>query len=267
MKKLFFFVAVLALPATLAAQRYCTIGDTLPSSENYTPDGKTMVILDFWHRFCGGCIEAFPKNDSLQREFDGKIKFLLVNTEPGVDSSKLSRFVSKFNLKYLVADTMLRKNLLFVSVPHYVWLNPYGKIIAITTSADVNRQNIRAFLNGRTEPLYTKKSIKKYRGADTLQTFTYRTTFSWEQPELHGGLNMLWSADGKSLRKIAFINYQLKYLMNFAWPQAPLPPHPKYTYEELVCYELFIPEKPMSEVKKIIQEDLRRYLGIKKPGK
>jgi thiol-disulfide isomerase/thioredoxin len=45
---------------------------------NLTDFKGQWLILDCWNRYCGVCLRAMPKVDSLQREFKGKVQFLMV---------------------------------------------------------------------------------------------------------------------------------------------------------------------------------------------
>lgn len=49
------------------------IGDSKPDAKISDFKDK-LLILDFWDTFCGSCIEALPKLDSLQQKFGNKIK-------------------------------------------------------------------------------------------------------------------------------------------------------------------------------------------------
>lgn len=176
MKHIIGLLAML-LPIFCGAQsspvRALSIGDTVPDITltnvyNY-PDsvirlsdlkGK-LVILDFWATWCNGCVLQLPLLDSIQKEFDDNLKIFLISNEGGkseqINEYKIKEFYKKWANRtgeLLSLPTTLESNHLLnqlfhhVFIPHYVWLSDKMQIIAITSSEEVNRENIREVLNG-----------------------------------------------------------------------------------------------------------------------
>ncbi len=96
-----------------------------------------VVVFAFWFTTCTPCIAQFPKEDSLQRQFDKDIQLIMVTYESEqqvrsfIQSWELKNKKS-FNLPIIVEDTLLRKSFHRLYSPHYVWILPGGKIAGQT---------------------------------------------------------------------------------------------------------------------------------------
>jgi thiol-disulfide isomerase/thioredoxin len=110
------------------------------------------LILDFWTRGCSSCIASFPETNELQKEFAGKVQFMMV----AYTASKYKNFTRSIFEKCtrreflslpVVYDSLLT-NIMDVSYfPHVVWIDDKGIIRAITSS--VKKEDMHAFLNGK----------------------------------------------------------------------------------------------------------------------
>ncbi|QQD14399.1 TlpA family protein disulfide reductase [Sphingobacterium sp. UDSM-2020] len=152
------------------------IGDPIPDAlwntplqvVNHPDDKETiklneykdkLIILDFWATWCGACIGSFPKVKELQNEFGDKIKILAVTKE---DSEKINHFFkigigkeypyinSVFN------DVALSQYFPHRIVPHIAWISPNGEVLNITSSIEINRDNIQTILNDNAPQMRTK---------------------------------------------------------------------------------------------------------------
>jgi thiol-disulfide isomerase/thioredoxin len=111
-----------------------------------------LLLLDFWEPYCVPCLKMMPVMDSLQRQFKGRLAFLSVTEQP---QDSIAHFLRTFNSRHglkpnipcAAQDSTL--GVLFPSrfVPHYVWIDGGGKVIAITADDDVTPRNIAAALD------------------------------------------------------------------------------------------------------------------------
>ena len=115
-----------------------------------------LIIIDFWNRWCGACIEAFPKMEKLQNEFGDKIKILLVTNDKDKELIKLFKRVKLPALTIISNDSVLNSMFPHVAVPHHVWLNPKGRIQFITDGYNATAQNVSKVLEGKDVKLHIK---------------------------------------------------------------------------------------------------------------
>jgi thiol-disulfide isomerase/thioredoxin len=115
-----------------------------------------LLIIDFWATWCSPCVAMLPKNDSLQKDFGGKVQFLAVSNQ---DKKKVEDFLEKLktfkhiNVPSAVSDTIL--NVLFPHqyIPYYAWISPEGRLIATTDESQVNEKNIKNIIAGNNRQL------------------------------------------------------------------------------------------------------------------
>jgi len=147
------------------------IGDLCPDVEltniiNYSTKtarisdfkGK-VLILDFWTTWCSPCIKEFPKMDSLRKAFKDKIQIMAVSNESESSIQALFQNLGKkMNLPpSVIQDRVLNQMFPHRTVPHCVWINEKGIVIAFTSSSDVNDKNIELLLTG-VRPTFMKKN-------------------------------------------------------------------------------------------------------------
>jgi thiol-disulfide isomerase/thioredoxin len=156
-----------------------TVGDTIPyiiltdvinfpvSEIQITPVNNQYTLLDFWASWCGSCLKVIPRLDSLQKQFGSKLRIIMVNPKlAGDDTAKLEKAIQRvtgtkrqqFSIPVAAADTAVSSLFSFHSLPHYVWINRQGIIVAITNSAQVTPANIKTFIKGRKLNLPLKPS-------------------------------------------------------------------------------------------------------------
>lgn len=154
-------LATMAQPATTSG---LSIGDKVPDLVftdvyNHNSDmlrlsdyrGK-LVILDFWNTFCLTCIQAFPKVDSLQREYGDRLQLLAVSRtgKPETDAffKKFPR-IHKPAIPFLTGDTVLAGLFPHHGDPYHVWISPEGKVLHLAGGSYLTRENLDAVLAGK----------------------------------------------------------------------------------------------------------------------
>ncbi len=142
------------------------IGDKVPDVEFNLLNASTassklsdyrgkLVLLDFWATWCGSCLQTFPKMDSLQKEFKNNLQVIFINSmSTGDDKRKVELFLKKWQLDHgsiftiavAYEDKMALALFPRTYLPHYVWISPNGKVVAVSSSVLVTRETIRAIL-------------------------------------------------------------------------------------------------------------------------
>src|SRR5690606_18261890 len=89
-----------------------------------------LIILDFWATWCSACIAMFPKMDSLQMSYAGKVQFISVTDQhPKIVVPFLEKFERQQGRKSAVPtvlDNKLHKFYPHRILPHYVWVDGQG---------------------------------------------------------------------------------------------------------------------------------------------
>lgn len=176
---LFLLLNVPSLQAQVASQQALIkptlkVGDELPdisydSVLNHTTStirlsdfkGK-ILLLDFWATWCSPCIAAFPKLEALQKKFADQLQILPVTRE---SYSVVKNFMGKMqkvkqiNPISVTGDQLLNAYFPHQYIPHYVWINRDGKVIAITEENQVNEQSIKNAIENNSVELRLKDDV------------------------------------------------------------------------------------------------------------
>jgi thiol-disulfide isomerase/thioredoxin len=116
--------------------------------------GKWLV-LDFWNKFCGSCVESFPKVSQRQKIFGEKVQFMMVAIQDpeGQIEPMYARFREKENLIMPCAfDSLLANQWGIGACPHIIIIDDKGIVQGITASLD--SEQIQGFLNGEHPDLF-----------------------------------------------------------------------------------------------------------------
>lgn len=112
------------------------------------------LIVDFWSRYCTGCIASFPRMNDLHLKYGDNVKIIMAGLEytksgeqDEVTRSIYQRMKSMHDLQFTVAfDNMAREKYDIGALPHIYVIDPAGVLIAKTIS--INEEQIQRLLDG-----------------------------------------------------------------------------------------------------------------------
>ena len=219
------------------------IGDTVPDVvirnilHYKTPSAKLsdfhgkLLILDFWATWCSPCVYMIPRIDSLQKEFEGRVQFLAVTAQ---SESKVVAFRNKFDKHYgkriqhpeVVSDSVLSQFFPHTSLPHYVWIDQKGIVVAVTEMDQINDGKIRSFLSNTNMTLKEKKDEQPVEHDDSQpflangnggdgHNLIYHSVLTSYTPGLQGRFS--WKIDPRKGRRITVTNCNRFWLYRIAY--------------------------------------------------
>ncbi|AMP98896.1 hypothetical protein AY601_1990 [Pedobacter cryoconitis] len=109
-----------------------------------------LIILDFWTTSCTSCLANFPKTEELQKKYGGEVQFIKVTNQP---KSEILPFLEELHetqpsaIPVVTDDSALHQLFPHIHLPHYVWLDQTGKVVATTTAEQVTAENVDYFLS------------------------------------------------------------------------------------------------------------------------
>lgn len=253
----FLLASILALtimPESINAQsdplvRTLAVGDTVPplvltnvinSADSVIRlsdlRGK-LVILDFWSSNCGYCIKLFPDLDSLQREFGDDLAIILVNgrsKQIGDTVEKIQRIIDRYNIRTgrplslpVVHDNPLLDQYFHTeALPHEIWLDSNGVVMAITPPEEVTSEHIRAYLNGDKLSLRQKEEYPEFNpeiplfmngNGGTGNVFLTRSVFTPYNPAAR---SMRGFSSNDSTTRLYYFNQPFLFFLLAAYPEA-----------------------------------------------
>lgn len=248
------------------------------------------VLFDFWATWCSSCIATFPEMEKLQKEFDGQLQIIMVNSYYPDSSEKVKSFLKKreqrtgqpFTLTYALQDSALRQLFPYRQIPHDVWINPEGKVVAITSASEVNEGNISAFLKHGTIDLPTKddnllfnrqKPLLVEENSGNDPSFIYRSVITGYKKHLGCTMGQLTNDNGKII-SMYVINAPLITLFSKAYREvfmvpinrmiieAPAKIKQRFQKDSLYCYEITTAPVTSAEIQNYLKEDLRRAFHL-----
>lgn len=218
-----------------------TIGSTLPNLTinniiNYnksTLNSKDfhgrMLILDFWATWCSPCVAMMPKMDSIQKQFSNEIQILPVTYQSKAEVQRLMSKSARFktvSLPFVTSDSIFGKLFPHKELPHYVWVNDSGMVIAITGFEQITADTIRMMLNKSKVSLKIKKDVLKNYDRETAVLFQnlgftetdikYQSLLTDFKEGLTPRMDIIRDNKGM-VRKITMLNSWIKFLFAIAW--------------------------------------------------
>lgn len=293
--------------------RPLSIGDTVSDIVlnhliNYkTPTARLLdfrgklVILDFWSTGCSSCIAAMPKMEALQKQFDGRLQIVLVNSWESEASIKsrivnMKRYKPGIGLSTLptaYGETIWRIVFPHTSVPHHAWIDGKGKVIAITNGYNATAEHIIKALKGDSLHLAVKKDLKAsgynpwkvglFSVAHPSLHALFHSGFlpynpgfgggsSWYIDPSNGTYNRIWLNDNiLGLYESAFSlpNGTRRTLIEVTDETPFMTPEDKNQLDEwqtknLYSYQIALPLKEKENLQEYMQQDLNRFFGMER---
>jgi peroxiredoxin len=103
------------------------------------------IILEFWATWCGPCIPAMEKLDSLQRKFKDKIEIITISSE---NEKRLEKFIKSSNTSLrVISDTTHSIKFKYKVIPHSIIIDKNGIVRAITSPENINKNVIENLIS------------------------------------------------------------------------------------------------------------------------
>lgn len=261
-----------------------------------TLKGK-LIILDFWSTWCGSCIEAFPKMHRLQKEFDGQIQVILVNAYKTDDIKKVKPFFenhtmdngAEISLPYSLLQVLMKQYFPFRFIPHYVWINQTGEVVAMTSQLEVNKENITNVLAGQPVLFHEKNDQLQFikekplfingNGGDE-KGMVYRSVFTHYIEGL-GNATGMDTDTSQLITRFYMLNASPLMFLATAYPGCLAYPANRIIieardkeqfafltatdtaiYKKEYCYEITIPPSTLNDLLGFIQQDIYRTFQV-----
>jgi thiol-disulfide isomerase/thioredoxin len=269
------------------------------------PKEKTtkLIILDFWATNCTPCLAAFPKMKELQEQFEHEVQIILVNSYE--NDTTINQRLKKINdgrskngyqpikmpaLPTINGDTLLYKLFPHNVIPHHVWINDEGKVLAITNGYNATAKHIQEALKKEHMNLMTKTDLVDYDmrkngwmkpGHPALPVPVFYSAVMNYFPGMgDGGFIFRDSVTGSvrvirrntrilTLYQVAFSTKQKffdKVLLETKRKELFSEPKDNnmmdaWKAKALFSYEINVPMKDELKINEYMQQDLNRYLG------
>lgn len=158
-----FFLSVTAqIQTTKTSCKPVKIGDRIPdvtltniynyktTKTNLSDFKAKLIILGFWATWSTACLDNCPKTEALQKNYGEEVQFIKVAYQP---KEVVLLFLEKFHkdkpsvIPVVTDDSALHQLFSPDCLPHYVWLDQTGKVVATTTGEELLIENIDQFLS------------------------------------------------------------------------------------------------------------------------
>ena len=162
-------IFLLLLPNCLPAQNIhpLFIGDTLPNCSIKKKLNKNKpTILDCWSTYCSSCLAGFVKLDSLAKACNNGFTILAVNNQPvAVVRQFLEQHpeIKNLDIQFVQADEKIKQYFPYKLLPHLVWLDNQQIVRAITSSREMNAQNLQLLLQNKPLRLRLKQDQMDFK--------------------------------------------------------------------------------------------------------
>lgn len=261
-----------------------------------------IVILDYWNKWCGSCLEAFPKLQILQKKYKDQVVIIPVSFlhKQQVVKDFLSnrkKLGLEIKLPFVVFENT--QNKLFellptVGYPHCIWINKAGKVLSISSTEYINDDNIQRSLKGEKLEMSERDFQMDFNNSKPLLTggnggtdtaFVYRSLLTKFNNSINYTINKEFDSNRK--RVYAFNQSSLELIKYSLYKGVSKDPYNQYVVFDGIntndfifngsknerykweqknqyCYDLILPpEFPDDQVFNVMHEDLSRFFNIR----
>jgi thiol-disulfide isomerase/thioredoxin len=254
-------------------------------------EGAKLIILDFFATWCTACIRELPKLNRLQQQYNGNLQVFLVTYEHAdkiAELKKRNKLMAASTLPIITSDTILHQRFPHRLLPHTVWLNGLGRVLAITEPHHLTVANIGAALQSQAFSLPLKKDqvdfdrtkpLLQAGNGGTETDLRFRSLFTAYLPGIASISHRSVTADS-TLQRLVWTNHsrlslyataaggtpssrwRLQVADTAAWFNPGLP-FTDWAEANTVCYELTIPSStPREKLRTWMRQDLDRFFGL-----
>ncbi len=256
-----------------------------PTAQNVTGTladyrNQKLLILDFWNTWCKSCIKLFPKVDSLNAEFNGRLSIVPVSNDP---SKKVIPWMRDKEIVLKSTNVLGDNDTTGIGayfprkiLPHVVIIAD-NKVKAITFPEYINRKNLNDMLHGRDVLIKMKYDDLNFNPRYPLfvndlngpeNNFKSRSIFSG----LLDGIPSMYLLSHDSLRNRIILKMINNVFMNTwvaVYPEAAMYANNQIIYpsdqqklmDSVLTYELIFPADAEDRLRAKVKSDLESYFG------